>query len=82
MYEDGLLKRGVDTGWILSILSMVALKFNENINRRDLDGLVKLMTSDHTFINSEGEVHEGREVMSARVITPESGDISRNSLSF
>jgi len=47
---------------------MVALKFNENINRRDLDGLVKLMTSDHTFINSEGEVHEGREVISARVL--------------
>lgn len=42
---------------------MVALRFNEKINQRDIDGLVKLMTSDHTFIDKEGEEHKGREVM-------------------
>lgn len=33
---------------------MVALKFNERINQRDLDGLVKLMTEDHVFIDNSG----------------------------
>lgn len=42
---------------------MVALRFNERINRRDLEGLVELMTPDHTFIDSEDEIHEGREAM-------------------
>lgn len=42
---------------------MVVLRFNEKINQRDLDGLVELMTLNHTFIDKEGEVDEGREVM-------------------
>jgi ketosteroid isomerase-like protein len=33
---------------------MVALRFNEKINQRDLDGLVELMTADHTFIDTSG----------------------------
>lgn len=41
----------------------VALRFNEMINARDLTGLVKLMTEDHTFIDIPGEVHEGRDKM-------------------
>ncbi|UCE44476.1 MAG: nuclear transport factor 2 family protein [Candidatus Bathyarchaeota archaeon] len=44
-------------------IMMVALKFNVKINQRDLDGIVELMTDDHTFIDGEGEVHRGREVM-------------------
>ena len=35
---------------------MVALKFNEKINQRDLDYLVELMTDDHTFIDNSGDV--------------------------
>lgn len=35
---------------------MVALQFNEKINQRDLDGLVELMTDDHTFIDNSGGV--------------------------
>jgi len=35
---------------------MVALRFNEKINQRDLDGLVELMTDDHTFIDNSGGV--------------------------
>ncbi len=35
---------------------MVALRFNEKINQRDLDGLVKLMTDDHMFIDNSGDV--------------------------
>lgn len=42
---------------------MVALKFNEKINARDLTGLVKLMTNDHVFIDIPGEIHEGKEMM-------------------
>ena len=34
---------------------MVALRFNEKINQRDLDGLVELMTDDHTFIDNSGD---------------------------
>ena len=42
---------------------MVALKFNERINQRDLEGLVALMTDDHTFIDISCKVHEGKAVM-------------------
>jgi ketosteroid isomerase-like protein len=34
---------------------MVALRFNEKINQRYLDGLVELMTDDHTFIDNSGD---------------------------
>lgn len=44
-------------------IMMVALRFNEKINERDLDGLVALMTDDHTFIDIPGEVHKGKDVM-------------------
>lgn len=33
---------------------MVALKFNEKINQRDLSGLLELMTDDHVFIDNSG----------------------------
>ncbi len=39
-------------------IMMVALKFNEKINQRDLDGLVKLMTDDHTFIDNSGDIYK------------------------
>ena len=35
---------------------MVALRFNEKINQRDLEGLVELMTDDHTFIDNSGDI--------------------------
>ncbi len=35
---------------------MTALRFNEKINQRDLDGLVELMTDDHIFIDNAGDV--------------------------
>jgi ketosteroid isomerase-like protein len=35
---------------------MAALRFNEKINQRDLDGLVNLMTDDHQFIDNSGDV--------------------------
>jgi ketosteroid isomerase-like protein len=44
-------------------IMMVALKFNERINQRDLEGLVALMTNDHTFIDSSNKVHEGKAAM-------------------
>jgi hypothetical protein len=37
---------------------MVALRFNEKINQRDLDSLVKLMTDGHTFIDNSGDVYK------------------------
>jgi ketosteroid isomerase-like protein len=42
---------------------MAALRFNEKINERDLDGLVELMTVDHAFIDKLGEIHKSRRVM-------------------
>jgi ketosteroid isomerase-like protein len=44
-------------------IMMIALKFNEKINQRDLEGLAKLMTDDHTFIDNSGEITEGKRVM-------------------
>jgi ketosteroid isomerase-like protein len=37
-----------------------AIAFNDAINRRDLDSLDSLMTDDHTFIDSDGNVLAGR----------------------
>ena len=42
---------------------MLALRFNERINARDLEDLCTMMTEDHTFIDSENDVDEGKEVM-------------------
>jgi ketosteroid isomerase-like protein len=41
----------------------VALKFNEKINQRDLEGLAELMTDDHIFIDNKGEITKGKNVM-------------------
>ena len=38
----------------------VALTFNDRINEHDLDGLTDLMTDDHTFVDSEDGVVDGR----------------------
>jgi len=40
-----------------------ALKFNEKINQRDVEGLAALMTDDHSFIDSDGTVTQGKEIM-------------------
>jgi len=37
--------------------------FNEQINNRDLEALTEMMTADHTFIDSEGDMVKGREEM-------------------
>jgi hypothetical protein len=41
----------------------VAQAFVERINSRDVDGLAALMTEDHRFIDSLGQVVTGRETM-------------------
>jgi len=46
-----------------SKLILTALKFNEKINQRDLEGLAELMTDDHTFIDNSGEVTKGKDAM-------------------
>ncbi|RZS45088.1 SnoaL-like protein [Herbihabitans rhizosphaerae] len=38
----------------------IAIRFNDNITRRDLDGLSDLMTEDHAFIDTEGAAVEGK----------------------
>ncbi len=43
----------------------VAIAFNERINRRDLDGLVELMTEGHAFVDATGIVTRGRREMKA-----------------
>lgn len=37
-------------------IMMVALRFDEKINERNLEGLVELMTDNHTFIDNSGDV--------------------------
>jgi ketosteroid isomerase-like protein len=44
---------------------LVVLEFNQCINNQDIEGLAKLMTDDHTFIDSSDEVHTGKELMVA-----------------
>jgi ketosteroid isomerase-like protein len=41
----------------------VAAAFVERINAQDVEGLCELMTKDHRFVDSIGEVHVGRERM-------------------
>jgi ketosteroid isomerase-like protein len=43
----------------------VVQRFNKAINARDLEGLVALMTEDHAFIDSSGDVERGKETMKA-----------------
>ena len=38
----------------------IAVAFNDSINSHDLDGLSALMTDDHTFTDTEGEVVAGK----------------------
>lgn len=44
-------------------LMNVAMKFNEKINQRDLEGLAHLMTDDHAFIDNAGNVTKGKKGM-------------------
>jgi ketosteroid isomerase-like protein len=39
----------------------VAVRFNECINARDIDGLARIMSGDHRFIDTAGEVISGKE---------------------
>jgi ketosteroid isomerase-like protein len=39
----------------------LVVRFNEAINGRDLDGLARLMTDDHAFIDSAGARVDGRQ---------------------
>lgn len=41
---------------------MTALRFNENINQRNLDGLITLMSDDHKFIDNSGDKYQNMEV--------------------
>lgn len=40
---------------------MTALQFNEYINTQNLEGLARLMTEDHSFIDRDGRRHQPRE---------------------
>ncbi len=42
---------------------LIALQFNEYINNQDLQGLGRLMTEDHVFVDREGNVQRSRETM-------------------
>jgi ketosteroid isomerase-like protein len=39
----------------------LAVRFNDNINGRDIDGLATLMSADHTFVDSDGGIVSGRQ---------------------
>ena len=42
---------------------LIALLFNECINDKDLNGLTRLMSEDHAFIDREGRTHQPKQVM-------------------
>ena len=42
---------------------LVALQFNEYINRQDTEGLASLMTEGHTFIDRKGNADRGKATM-------------------
>lgn len=42
---------------------LIALQFNEYINRQDIRNLSCLMTEDHIFIDRKGAVDKGKESM-------------------
>jgi predicted SnoaL-like aldol condensation-catalyzing enzyme len=42
---------------------LIALLFNECINRQDLDGLSSLMADNHAFIDRDGSVHQPKPAM-------------------
>lgn len=42
---------------------LIALQFNEYINRQDIEGLASLMTEGHAFIDRKGAVDEGKATM-------------------
>ena len=44
-------------------LMTIALKFNEKINQQDLEGLAKLMTDDHAFVDSDNNVTKDKKTM-------------------
>ncbi len=44
-------------------LMSVALRFNERINQQDAEGLAEMMTDDHAFIDSDGTITKGKNVM-------------------
>jgi ketosteroid isomerase-like protein len=39
----------------------IVARFNDHINGRDLDGLARLMTDDHVFVDSAGGRVDGRQ---------------------
>jgi predicted SnoaL-like aldol condensation-catalyzing enzyme len=41
----------------------IALAFNECITRHDVDGLARLMTDDHTFIDRDNTIHRPKDFM-------------------
>ncbi len=41
----------------------IALKFNEEINEQDLEGLAGLMTDDHTFVDNDNNTTKGKKTM-------------------
>ncbi len=42
---------------------LIALQFNDSIGNQDLDGLGRLMTEDHVFIDRDGNVSRPKDVM-------------------
>ena len=42
---------------------LIVLLFNECINNQDITGLSRMMTENHTFIDSSEDVHSGKKSM-------------------
>ncbi len=42
---------------------LIALQFDDRINKRDLHGLADLMTEDHIFIDNDGRITTGKDAL-------------------
>ena len=43
--------------------NIIALQFNQSITDHDLYALARLMTDDHTFVESDGTIHKPKQEM-------------------
>lgn len=46
-----------------STIKNIAIRFNVQVNNRNLEALTQLMTKGHRFIDSSGDIVEGQEKM-------------------
>jgi 3-methyladenine DNA glycosylase AlkD len=63
MIDHDMIKALEKEGRMISEAVQITLDFVEKINRGEISGVVNLLAADHTFINIQGDVEQGRDRM-------------------